>query len=84
MNGQFFDRASKEDYDAWEELGNPGWNWKELFPYFKKSTSFTPPKKEYVDKYGYTWDEDAYGEGPIWASYPPFQWPGLSECKSIF
>lgn len=36
VNGQFFDRGAAEDYDRWESLGNPGWNWNALFPYFKK------------------------------------------------
>lgn len=36
VNGMAFDRGSKADYDAWEELGNPGWNWESLFEYFKK------------------------------------------------
>ena len=36
INGMLFDRASKEDYDNWERLGNPGWGWDGLFPYFRK------------------------------------------------
>lgn len=36
VNGMFFDRGSAPDYDAWAELGNPGWGWKDLLPYFKK------------------------------------------------
>lgn len=74
VNGQYFPRGSKADYDAWEELGNPGWGWEGIYPYFKKSVTFTPPSPEYVEEYGYTWDEDAYGDGPIQASYAPFQW----------
>lgn len=31
-----FDRGAKSDYDGWETLGNKGWNWKNLLPYFKK------------------------------------------------
>jgi choline dehydrogenase-like flavoprotein len=36
VNGMFFDRGSQDDYDAWEQLGNPGWGWSDLYPYFQK------------------------------------------------
>jgi choline dehydrogenase-like flavoprotein len=80
VNGMVFDRGAKADYDAWEELGNHGWGWSGLFPYFKKSATFTPPSSEDSKKFGYTWDERAYGTGPIQASFPPFQWTALSMC----
>jgi len=78
VNGMFFDRGSKSDYDAWESLGNNGWNFASLLPYFKKSVTFTPPSDEVRDKYNYTYDvEAAYGgKGDIQVSYPPYQFPG--------
>ena len=39
VNGMELDRASAADYDSWEKLGNPGWGWNGLFPYFKKVRS---------------------------------------------
>ncbi|KAK7991235.1 hypothetical protein PG988_000029 [Apiospora saccharicola] len=46
INGQFFDRASRHDYDDWDRLagdplredGSDGarWDWDALLPYFKK------------------------------------------------
>lgn len=36
LNGMMFDRGSPSDYDMWEQLGNPGWGWKGMLPYFKK------------------------------------------------
>lgn len=39
LNGMMFDRGSPGDYDMWEELGNEGWGWKDLLPYFKKVRS---------------------------------------------
>jgi len=36
INGMFFDRGTREDYDNWERLGNPGWDFDGLLPYFKK------------------------------------------------
>lgn len=79
INGMFFDRGAKADYDAWESLGNPGWGWEKLFPYFKKSTKLTAPSEEQVRKFGYTWDTSAYGDGPIQASYSLWQWESTSK-----
>ncbi|KAF2179482.1 GMC oxidoreductase [Zopfia rhizophila CBS 207.26] len=82
INAQMFDRGSAADYDAWgdvagQEYREAGWTWDGLLPYFRKSTTFTPPSAADVEKYGYTYDvEAAYGgDGPIHAIYPPFQWP---------
>lgn len=36
LNRMVFDRGSSADYDRWEILGNPGWGWVDLLPYFKK------------------------------------------------
>lgn len=79
VNGMVFDRGSKADYNAWEELGNRGWGWDGLFPYFQKSVDFTEPSAEVAAKFGYTWDDRAWGEGPVQASYPPFQWETQSK-----
>ncbi|KAJ4296388.1 hypothetical protein N0V90_006433 [Kalmusia sp. IMI 367209] len=78
VNGMTFDRGSKADYDAWEELGNPRWGWQGLLPYFRKSVTFNPPSDEVAKEYNYTWDiESAYGgHGEIQLSFPPYQFPG--------
>lgn len=36
LNRMVFDRGSKADYDNWRDLGNEGWDWDSLLPYFKK------------------------------------------------
>jgi choline dehydrogenase-like flavoprotein len=36
LNRMVFDRGSKSDYDRWSSLGNKGWDWESLLPYFKK------------------------------------------------
>ncbi|KAF9737628.1 hypothetical protein PMIN06_003923 [Paraphaeosphaeria minitans] len=79
VNGMAFDRASSADYDAWEQLGNSGWGWNGLLPYFKKSTTFTPPSAENVKTWGITYDASYYGtNGPIQASFPPFDYPDIT------
>jgi choline dehydrogenase-like flavoprotein len=38
VNSMYFDRGLAEDYDNWKKLGNPGWGWKGMFPYFQKAS----------------------------------------------
>ncbi|KAH7122582.1 choline dehydrogenase [Dendryphion nanum] len=80
VNGMFFDRGSAADYDAWEKLGNPGWGWDGILPYFRKSVTFTPPEPEIAKRYNYSWDiPSAYGgKGPVQVSFPNWQFPALS------
>lgn len=37
LNGLLYVRGQREDYDRWNELGNQGWSYAEVLPYFKKS-----------------------------------------------
>ncbi|MGB0845478.1 MAG: GMC family oxidoreductase [Thiolinea sp.] len=37
INGLLYVRGQAEDYDHWEALGNKGWSYNEVLPYFKKS-----------------------------------------------
>jgi len=37
INGLLYVRGQPEDYDHWAEMGNTGWSFKEVLPYFKKS-----------------------------------------------
>ena len=37
INGLLYVRGQKEDFDHWRQLGNPGWSYEDVLPYFKKS-----------------------------------------------
>ncbi|MGF1700860.1 choline dehydrogenase [Photobacterium makurazakiensis] len=37
LNGLLYIRGQREDYDDWAALGNDGWSYDEVLPYFKKS-----------------------------------------------
>ncbi|RLU15838.1 hypothetical protein DMN91_011594 [Ooceraea biroi] len=37
LNAMFYVRGNKRDYDSWAALGNAGWDYESVLPYFKKS-----------------------------------------------
>ena len=43
INYLYWTHPGKADLDDWEALGNPGWNFENLSPYFQKSEHYIPP-----------------------------------------
>lgn len=41
INGLTYGRGSSSIYDLWGSLGNQGWSWEEVLPYFKKVNLFS-------------------------------------------
>ncbi len=37
INGMIYMRGQSSDFDQWRQLGNPGWGWDEVLPYFLRS-----------------------------------------------
>ena len=37
INGLVYNRGQKEDFDGWEALGNPGWSYADVLPYFQRN-----------------------------------------------
>jgi choline dehydrogenase-like flavoprotein len=71
INLQALIAPSRSDIDNWEKLGNSGWNWDMLAPYYKKFYTLTAPSAEACEHLGVDWiDKDIQGlSGPVQASF---------------
>ena len=57
INGLISIRGQREDYDHWAQLGNAGWDWNSVLPYFIKSEHNS---RGASSTHG--------GDGPLWSS----------------
>lgn len=64
-------RGEKAQIDSWETIGNEGWSWDELLPYYKKSENFIVPSPAQVAA-GASYNAVDHGEGgPLRTGYHP-------------
>ncbi len=47
INGLVYNRGQASDFDHWASLGNPGWSYQDLLPYFRKSETFEHADSQY-------------------------------------
>jgi choline dehydrogenase len=52
INGLIYVRGQPEDFDHWAQLGNRGWGWDDLLPYFKKAENWEGEASEWRGKGG--------------------------------
>lgn len=61
-------RGNKRDYDHWEAMGNTGWSFKDVLPYFLKSEDNRNPylvKTPYHKRDGYLTVQEAPWRTPL-------------------
>ncbi|KAL9578863.1 MAG: hypothetical protein Q9212_005447 [Teloschistes hypoglaucus] len=78
INFMQFTFASQVDLDDWERLGNPGWNYQSMAPYYKKFENFQGgrPNLESLGINDSFVNQAVHGHGgPINASFTPFYSP---------
>ncbi|GAA5996465.1 hypothetical protein JCM5350_007730 [Sporobolomyces pararoseus] len=81
LNLLVYTRPDAADLDEWETLGNKGWGWKGLLPYFKKAEKFHPPQnvKSENKSVKVSYNSSVHGIfGPIDTSYPPYLAPSFN------
>ena len=47
INGMIYVRGQPEDFDHWGQLGNRGWSWDDVLPFFKKAESWERGQDEF-------------------------------------
>ncbi len=64
--------GSAADIDNWEKLGNPGWNYNNLAPYYRKFETYTPPDEATAKALGgEIIDPALHGtSGPVQITFP--------------
>jgi choline dehydrogenase len=52
LNAMIYIRGHASNYDEWRDLGNPGWGYDEVLPYFKRSENWGGPDSPFHGKGG--------------------------------
>ncbi len=65
INGMVYMRGQAEDYDRWRELGNVGWGYEDVLPYFRKSEDQQRGADEYHGVGGPLAVSDVYERHPL-------------------
>jgi choline dehydrogenase len=63
INGMIYMRGNSADYDQWRQLGNEGWGYESVLPYFRKAEDNERGASEYHG-----------AGGPLRVSNQPYEW----------
>ena len=64
INGMLYVRGQREDYDHWAQLGNKGWAYDDILPFFKQAENYESGGDDYRGT-----------GGPLTVSEPPRRYP---------
>ena len=59
FNGAVYIRGNRWDYDHWRDLGNEGWSYEEVLPYFKRSEHYQDGANAFHGAEGSLWVQHA-------------------------
>jgi choline dehydrogenase len=65
INAMMYLRGVPADYDGWEALGNPGWGWQDMLPYFRRSERNSRGGDEFHGDSGSLHVEDLRDRNPL-------------------
>ncbi|HEY1410822.1 MAG TPA: GMC family oxidoreductase N-terminal domain-containing protein, partial [Rhodopila sp.] len=63
INGMIYMRGNAADYDQWRQLGNEGWDYESVLPYFRKAEDNERGADDYHGS-----------SGPLRVSNQPYEW----------
>ena len=69
INGLIYIRGQPEDFDHWAQLGNRGWGWDDVLPYFKRAENWQGEAS------------DLHGKGGFLTTSPMSERPAV--CQAI-
>ncbi len=66
INGMVFVRGQSQDFDTWAQLGNRGWSYRDVLPYFRKMETYKGGEDEYRGRDGPLQVTDLTEGGPLY------------------
>lgn len=69
INGMVAVRGHSADYDEWADLGNDGWSYADVLPYFKRLESRDEGDASYRGRTGPISVRSGFGENPLYCAF---------------